>query len=49
MRNRLILMTLKILDYLFNVDKDKPVYLIFIGEGEVLVQKSGEEGKHYKL
>lgn len=49
MRNRLILLTLKMLDYLCNVDKDKPLYLVFLGEGEVIVQKSGEDSKFYKL
>ena len=49
MKKKLVLLLLKMVDYLFDVTRDKPVYLVFLGEGQVQVQKSGESCKTYQL
>lgn len=44
-----LLSLLRLVDRVFDVDKDKPVYLVFLGEGQVQIQKSGEFSKTYQL
>ena len=44
-----LLSLLRLIDRLLDVTRDKPVYLVFLGEGQVQVQKSGEPSKTYQL
>ena len=40
---------IKILDWLLDVTSDKPVYLVFLGEGEVQIQESGQSITNVQL
>lgn len=40
---------IKILDWLLDVTRDKPVYLVFLGEGQVQIQESGQPSKTVQL
>lgn len=49
LKKLLVLQCLKFVDWMLDVERDKPVYLVFLGEGQVQVQKSGEPSKTYQL
>ncbi len=49
MKEKIILKLLKVLDYLINPDKDNPIYICFLGEGEVQIQESGKTATNYQL
>jgi hypothetical protein len=40
---------MKLLDWLLDVEKDKPVYLVFLGEGQVQIQETGQSSKTIQL
>ncbi len=44
-----LLSLLRLIDRLLDVTMDKPVYLIFTGEGRVEVQITGESKKNIQL
>lgn len=45
----LALMLFRMIDRLFDVTMDKPVYLVFTGEGQVEVQITGQPKKTFQL
>lgn len=49
MKRFLAIQLMKILDWLLDVEKDKPVYLVFLGEGQVQIQESGQSLKTVQL
>ena len=40
---------LSLFDWLLDVQRDKPVYLVFLGEGQVQIQESGQPLKTVQL
>jgi hypothetical protein len=43
------ILCMRILDWLLDVTMDKPVYLIFLGEGQVQIQESNQPAKTIQL
>lgn len=43
------LQCMRILDWLLDVDMDKPVYLVFLGEGQIQIQESNQPAKTIQL
>lgn len=44
-----LLSLLRFVDRLFDVTMDKPVYLVFTGEGQVEIQITGEPKRTFQL
>lgn len=49
MKKRIVLLALKFIDWVLDVQRDKPVYLVFHGEGIVEIQRVGEPSKTFEL
>lgn len=49
LKRLLVLICLKFVDYLFDVERDKPVYLVFLGEGQVQIQETNKPSKTIQL
>jgi hypothetical protein len=48
-RKHMVLLALKFIDWVLDVQRDKPVYLVFHGEGIVEIQRVGEQSKTFEL
>jgi len=48
-RRFFVMKCIRILDWLLDVTPDKPVYLVFLGEGEVQIQESGQTKTNIQL
>ena len=44
-----LLNLLRLIDWLFDVTMDKPVYLVFTGEGQVEIQITGKPKRKFQL
>lgn len=44
-----LLNLLRLIDRVLDVDRDKPVYVVFLGDGLVEIQESGKPSKTYEL
>ena len=40
---------MRLLDWILDVERDKPVYLVFLGEGQVQIQETGKSSKTIQL
>jgi hypothetical protein len=49
MKKRIVLLLLKFIDMVWDVQRERPVYLVFHGEGIVEIQKIGEPSKKFEL
>jgi hypothetical protein len=49
LKRLLVLMCLKFVDWILDVQRDKPVYLVFLGEGCVQIQVTGEPSQTIDL
>jgi hypothetical protein len=49
LKNLILIQCLRMIDWILDVNRDKPVYLVFFGEGQVEIQESGQPSKIHQL